>query len=95
MVGGIRYRIEVEDVVNLDGIVVTTGSQSWGLSSALLEDFCSRMAGQGMKVVRTHFHIRHFYLRHGFEVHERWGGLVRFLEPEGPVEQARTANTIE
>jgi len=82
VVGGIRYRVEAEDVVYLDGIVVSAGLQSRGLSSALLEDFCSRMAGQGMKVVRTHFHIRHFYLRHGFQVHERWGGLVRFLEED-------------
>lgn len=81
VVGGIRYRVEAEEVVNLDGIVVSAGLQSRGLSSALLEDFCSRMAGQGMKVVRTHFHIQHFYFRHGFQVHERWGGLVRFLEP--------------
>jgi GNAT superfamily N-acetyltransferase len=95
VVGGIRYRVEAEDVVNLDGIVVSAGLQSRGLSSALLEDFCSRMAGQGMKVVRTHFHIRHFYLRHGFQVHERWGGLVRFLEGAEPVEGVVPAKTVE
>lgn len=82
VVGGIRYRIEAEDVVYLDGIVVIPSLMDRGISSALLEDFCSRMAGRGMRVVRTHFHIQHFYLRHGFQVHERWGGLVRFLEPE-------------
>ncbi len=80
VVGGIRYRIEAEDVAYLDGIVVIPSLMDRGISSALLEDFCSRMAGRGMRVVRTHFHIRHFYLRHGFQVHERWGGLVRFLE---------------
>ncbi|MFC1500762.1 GNAT family N-acetyltransferase, partial [Candidatus Zixiibacteriota bacterium] len=82
VVGGIRYRIEVEDVVYLDGIVVIPSLMDRGISSALLEDFCSRMAGRGVRVVHTHFHIRHFYLRHGFQVHERWGGLVRFLEPD-------------
>jgi GNAT superfamily N-acetyltransferase len=79
--GGIRYRVEADDVVYLDGLVVAAGYQSRGISSALLEDFCSRMEGQGITVVRTHFHIERFYLKHGFEVHERWGGLVRFLNP--------------
>ncbi|MFC1628982.1 GNAT family N-acetyltransferase [Gemmatimonadota bacterium] len=86
VVGGIRYRIEAEEVVYLDGIVVIPSLMDRGISSALLEDFCSRMAGRGMKVVRTHYHIRHFYLRHGFQVHERWGGLVRFLEPDASVD---------
>ncbi len=85
VVGGIRFKLEGDGVVHLDGLVITAALRDRGISGALLEDFCIRMEGRGMRVVKTHFHFQHFYLRHGFQVHHRWGGLVRFLGGlEGP-----------
>ena len=79
LVGGICYRVESEQVVLLDGIVIARQLQNSGLGSALLEDFCMRMSNSGFEVVRTHFYRRNFYFNRSFVTDHRWGGLVRFL----------------
>jgi long-chain acyl-CoA synthetase len=81
IVGGVRYRIQDQDVVHLDGVVVAPPLKGGGIGTALLEDFCVRMASRGAKVVKTHFFLRQFCLPRGFRVDRRWGGLVRFLVP--------------
>ncbi len=81
IVGGICYKNPDAAVAHLDGIVVAGSLRGRGLSTALLEDLCLRLTGQGVRVLKTHFFLRHFYLRHGFQVDPRWGGLVRFLAP--------------
>jgi long-chain acyl-CoA synthetase len=81
IVGGVRYRVQDPDVVHLDGVVVTQPLKGGGIGTALLEDFCVRMASRGAKVVKTHFFLRQFCLPRGFRVDRRWGGLVRFLVP--------------
>ncbi len=88
VVGGLSYRIVDEEVVHLDGIVVSGYLRGRGLNSALLEDFCSRMANQGTRVVKTHFFVRHFYMQRGFRIDRHYGGLVRFLTDGAP--QARS-----
>ena len=80
LVGGVCYEIEGEKVVYLDGVVIARQLHGGGLGSALLEDFCMRMANQGFDVVRTHFYRRSFYLKRSFQTDKRWAGLVRFLE---------------
>lgn len=50
-----------------------------GIRSALLEDFCTRMAQLGTAMVRTHFSHRSFFIPRGFRPDNRWGGLVRSL----------------
>jgi len=83
IVGGVFYEIEEPTVAHLDGIVVSGPLKHRGISGALLEDFCTRMAGQGVETITTHFFARPFYVSHGFHVDKRYGGLVRFLtEPE-------------
>lgn len=81
IVGGLCYRAEGEDVVHLDGSVIAPSVAGRGIGSALLEDFCTRMANEGMRVVKTHYFMRNFYLKRGFRVDHRWGALVRFLRP--------------
>jgi long-subunit acyl-CoA synthetase (AMP-forming)/GNAT superfamily N-acetyltransferase len=80
IVGGVFYKLRDARVVHLDGIVVVPSLRKRGLSGALLEDFCSRMAAQGIEVVTTHFFARRFYEARGFRVDAVWGGLVRFLQ---------------
>ena len=80
LVGGACFEIEGDKVVYLDGVVIARQLQGSGLGSALLEDFCMRMANHGFEVVRTHFYRRSFYLKRSFQVDKRWAGLVRFLQ---------------
>lgn len=82
IIGGICYQWQGEQVVHLDGIVVETPLQSRGIGRAILEDFSTRLENQGVKVLKTHFFLRRFCSKLGFEVNERWGGLVRFLNPD-------------
>jgi len=81
IVGGLCYRYEGDNVVNLDGSVISGPLTGRGLGSALLEDFCNRLTNQGIRVVKTHFFLRRFYTQRGFQVDKRWGALVRFLNP--------------
>ena len=81
IIGGICYQVVSEAVVHLDGIVVARTFLNRGITSALLEDFCARMAERGFQVVKTHFFLRAFYQRRGFHTDQRWGGLVRYLMP--------------
>ncbi len=77
--GGIRYRVEEDGLVQLEGITVMASLRRRGIRSALLEDFCTRMAQLGTAVVRTHFSHRSFFIPRGFRPDNRWGGLVRYL----------------
>ena len=79
IIGGISWKEVDSDVVHLNGIVVTTSLLGRGISSALIEDFCVRMANLGYKAVKTLFVLRPFFERHGFRLDRRWGGLVRPL----------------
>ncbi len=81
IVGGVCYQLLPGQVVHLDGIAVTRSLHDRGITSALLEDFCARMADLGIRAVRTHFFLRAFYQKRGFRTDQRWGGLVRFLGP--------------
>ena len=80
IIGGLCYQYDTDDVVHLDGSTVVPSLSGRGIGSALLEDFCSRMTNEGVRVVKTHFLLRDFYTKRGFEVDERWGALVRFLD---------------
>lgn len=88
IVGGLCYRMEGEDVVHLDGSVIAASVSGRGIGGALLEDFCNRMVNENRRIVKTHYFMRHFYLKRGFRVDQRWGALVRFLQPPRiPVEE--------
>jgi long-chain acyl-CoA synthetase len=83
IVGGVIYTLESPEVANLRGIVVRSELRGRGLTTELLEDFCRRMAGQEVELVRTFFLARRFYMEHGFCTDQRWGGLVRRLKQSG------------
>ncbi len=80
--GGICYRMIDPFVSQLDGVAILGSLKGRGLGGQLLEDFCSRMSSQGVRLVNTQFISREFYTAHGFRVNERWSGLVRFLHEE-------------
>lgn len=84
IVGGLFYRWQESRVVYVDGIVVAAGLRHQGLGGRLLEDFCVRMAAQGARCVKTNFFLGQLFSKHGFQVNQRWGGLVRFLDLDTP-----------
>jgi len=81
IIGGVVYRHQDDDVVFLDGIVVSQSLWERGIAGAILADFATRMTAHGIKTIRTHFFLRQFYQRHGFRQDTRRGGLVRNLQP--------------
>ena len=92
IVGGLCYRLDADEVVHLDGTSIGPSLSGRGLGTALLEDFCVRMTNAGMRVIKTHFYMRAFFARRGFEVDERWGALVRFLQSEDIRKKDRDAD---
>ena len=82
IIGGISYKFTDDRTVQLNGIVVTYPLTERGIGSAMVTDFCTRMASQGAEVVKTHFFLQSFYLSLGFQVDKRWGALVKFLSTE-------------
>jgi len=79
VIGGACYRPQNQEIVRLDGLVVTNSLKGRGIAGAILEDLCVRLAGEGFKVLKTNFFLRRFYTRHNFRVDAHWGGLVRLL----------------
>ncbi|HOW86295.1 MAG TPA: AMP-binding protein [Candidatus Aminicenantes bacterium] len=79
IVGGLCYRMLSNRVAWIDVIAVTSRLKSSGLGGAALEDFCGRMASQGVPLVMTHLYLPGFFLRHGFRLDKRWGALVKTL----------------
>ena len=79
IVAGLCYRRQDRDVVHMEGMVTATPLTGRGIATALLEDFVTRLASHGIKVLKTGFIMREFCEKRGFRVDRRWGGLVRFL----------------
>ena len=79
IVGGLCYRMLSNRVAWIDVIAVTSQLKSSGLGGAALDDFCARMASQGVPLVMTHLYLPGFFLRHGFKLDKRWGALVKTL----------------
>jgi len=79
VIGGIVYRKQDDDSVFLDGIVVRQAVSERGIATAILADFCTRMASRHYKTIKTHYFLRRFYEKYGFRMDQRLGGLVRFL----------------
>ncbi len=82
VVGGLDWRVVTPRVAELEGIVVAPGLRSQRLAGALLDDFCARLASAGFAAVQTRYGPEPFPFAPGFRVHRRWGGLVRFLQPD-------------
>jgi long-chain acyl-CoA synthetase len=79
IIGGIVHRPDTGAEPHLEGVVVARTLRGRGLARALIDDFCHRMAAEGHTLVRTHFSLREFFQRQGFDVDRQWGGFVRRL----------------
>jgi GNAT superfamily N-acetyltransferase len=79
VIGGIVHRPDTGAEPHLEGVVVARTLRGRGLARALIDDFCHRMAAEGHTLVRTHYSLREFFQRQGFDVDRKWGGFVRRL----------------
>ena len=82
VVGGLTYKLNENNEALIDGTVVTNSLKGRGIGTALIHDFCSRMASNGVKIIRTYFLLRDFYISCGFKTDKRFGALVKFLNEE-------------
>jgi long-chain acyl-CoA synthetase len=79
MIGGLTWRYLDESNVLLDGIVVMSSLQGKGIASAMIENFFTSMAARGVKVIKAHFLLGNYYMKHYFTVDRKWGALVKVL----------------
>lgn len=79
IVGGMTWRNLENNNILLDGVVVTSSLQGKGIASGMIENFFTSMAARGVKVVKAHFLLGNYYLKHYFEVDKKWGALVKRL----------------
>ena len=85
VVAGISYQME-DNVVEIEGTVVNTPLKERGIGTAIIEDFCNRMASQNIRVIKAHFFLQPFYEKLGFRVDKSWGALVKFIVKEEETE---------
>ncbi len=83
--GGLSWSQIAPDAAQLDGLVVAPSLRGRGLSTALLDDLCARLAALGVKSLLAHFAFQSLALP-GFRLDRRHGGLVRDLETVTGVE---------
>jgi len=79
LVGGLCYRIMSRSVVFIDAVVIAARLKSSGLGGAAVDDFCARMASQGVTIILTHFYLPGFFLHRGFRLDKKWGALAKYL----------------
>jgi len=79
IIGGMTWRNLENNNVLMDGVVVTSSLQGRGIASGMIENFFTSMAARGVKVVKAHFLLGNYYLKHYFEVDKKWGALVKRL----------------
>ena len=79
VIGGLCYKVLEDNVVLLDGSAIISSLQGRGIGSAMVEDFFTRMASNGVKVIKAHFLLGNYYLKHNFKVDTKWGALVKYL----------------
>lgn len=78
--GGLSWSLLSPDAAQLDGLVVAPALRGRGLSTALLDDLCTRLSALGVRSLLAHFAFRDLALP-GFRLDRRHGGLVRDLSP--------------
>jgi long-chain acyl-CoA synthetase len=79
IIGGMTWRNLEDNNILMDGIVVTSSLQGRGIASGMIGNFFTSMAARGVKVVKAHFLLGNYYLKHHFEVDKKWGALVKRL----------------
>jgi hypothetical protein len=81
IIGGGCYKFLEDGVVEIEGVVVASSLKNRGIECAMIEDFCTRVAGRGARVVKAPLVSGRSYLECGFTTDRRWSGFVKLLSP--------------
>jgi len=81
IIAGLCYKMLEDHIAQIDGTVVSSSFSGRGIGSAMIKDFCNRMLGIDVKIVKTHFLLPEFYQKLGFKVDKEWGELIKYLTP--------------
>ena len=79
VVAGLCYKTLDNNIVLLDGTVVSSPLHGRGLGTAMINDFFIRMEAAGIKFIKAHFLFGNYYLKHNFKIDKKWGALVKEL----------------
>jgi long-subunit acyl-CoA synthetase (AMP-forming) len=79
IVGGLCFKILEDKTVLLNGGVVNSPLKARGIGSAMVDDFFTRMASFGFKLVKAHFLLGNYYLKNKFQADKKWGAFVKYL----------------
>ena len=79
IIGGLTWHFLDEENVLLDGLVVTSTLQARGIASAMINNFFVSMSAFGVKIVKAHFLFGNYYMKHFFEIDQKWGALIKVL----------------
>ncbi len=80
VIAGISYRTLENNIVRLDGTAVTSPLQGKGIGSAMINDFFTRMAAKDVAIIKAHYLLGNYFLKHNFKVDKKWGALVKHLD---------------
>jgi long-subunit acyl-CoA synthetase (AMP-forming)/predicted GNAT family acetyltransferase len=80
VIGGISYRTLENNIVRLDGTAVTSPLQGKGIGSAMINYFFTRMAAKDVAIIKAHYLLGNYFLKHNFKVDKKWGALVKHLD---------------
>jgi long-chain acyl-CoA synthetase len=84
IIGGIAYKFLENNVVQLEGMVVTSSLKNQGIGTAMLEDFCNHMVSLNVSLMKAYFYLPQYFINRGFKVDERWGSLIKILSTREP-----------
>ena len=79
IIGGLTWHFLDEENVLLDGLVVISTLQARGIASAMINNFFVSMSAFGIKIVKAHFLFGNYYMKHFFEIDQKWGALIKVL----------------
>jgi long-subunit acyl-CoA synthetase (AMP-forming) len=79
IIGGLTWHFLDEENVLLDGLVVTSALQGRGIASAMINNYFVSMSAFGIRAVKAHFLFGNYYMKHFFEIDQKWGALIKVL----------------
>ncbi len=82
IVGGICYTVLEDGVVEIEGLIVVSPLREHGIEAAIVEDFCTRMAGHRLRIVKAPLVSGEFFLKCGFTTDPRWSCLVKSISSD-------------
>ncbi len=79
IIGGLTWHFLDAETALFDGIVVTSALQGKGIAAAMIANFFVSISVYGIKIIKAHFLFGNYYMKHFFEIDQKWGALVKVI----------------